>query len=92
MSIQRNYRIHDLLTFQMNHHTSVMERFMDTTEMQFSTFQTSDALGEPDFILDVGPFKPSTRPVKILDNNYRVSEDYLFLKDKRKICSLVTRS
>ena len=82
--IKRNYRIHDLLSFQLNHSTSLMERWIDNTEMQFNSFLVDEEDSKPDLVLDIGPFSRSKRPTRILDNNYRVSKDYLYLEDDRK--------
>lgn len=82
--IQRNYQIHDLLSFQLNHSTNALEQWVDSTQMQFSSFEVPSLQGQPDLIMDIGAFTPSSRPVRILDNNYRVAKDYLSLKAVRK--------
>jgi hypothetical protein len=45
----------------------------------------SEENSQPDFIVELGPFLREDRPYTILDDTYYIGENYIYLKDKRKL-------
>ena len=60
--------------------------FLADRNFEYQYFRVDDVY-EPDFVIKVGEFKPSTEDLVSIDNKYFVKDNYLFSKDRYGKCA-----
>lgn len=71
--------IHGFLTVRINQKNSF--EFIKDINHPFSFFEI-DYVGNPDIILNVGPFSPNTAGCSVVDHKYYIKEDYIYCSEK----------
>ena len=75
-----NYNIHDLLRIRVNGN----KRFDLTKNLKYAFFEVGEDVDDPDIILNIGKFKPSSKDSVIIAHKYHVKENYCYCKDNGK--------
>ncbi|WP_372824023.1 hypothetical protein [Pyrococcus kukulkanii] len=78
MVLTKNYRIHDILTIQINTQNKAK---LPGLNFPLSYFETDEDLTNPDIILNIGPFKPERNNSYVVDHKYYIKENYLYCSD-----------
>lgn len=85
--IQRTYSIHGIVNFSIEIKSGILKQYFDNTQKQFLSFQV-ESIGnnqELDFSAEIGTFQASQENDSyILDDNYRIADNYLFFRGRRK--------
>ncbi len=78
------YQIHDFINFSIQNNSNFLKKLIDTTKVSFENYEVESIIGDCDFKVEIGPFKSNQNGRKILDDNYHINKNFLFLSDKWK--------
>lgn len=82
--IEKNYSIHDIVTFKIVNKTKFFERYFCDLDIAYKNFESEEE-DDPDFVLYLGNFVPNIKNCYIQDDRYYIRKDYFYCKDSRKI-------
>lgn len=75
---QLNYNIHDLLTVKIQGSGGRDP----TRNLRYSYFAIAEDPGEPDILLNIGPFEPQHNGAEAIAHKYYVKENYFYCAEK----------
>jgi hypothetical protein len=76
---KKYYNVHDIIKFNIEIN-SPFEKLFGNTELQYRSFEVN-SVDSIDFSIYIGHFNPDTQDCHILDDNYYIKSNYLYVKN-----------
>ena len=78
--IEKNYSIHDIVTFKIINKTNFFHKFVSNLDIGYKNFEVKN-LTNTDFTVHLGDFIPSNQDCYILDDKYYIRKNYVYCKE-----------
>jgi hypothetical protein len=78
------YQMHNFVRFSIQNNSNLFKKIIDSSKISFENYEVGSVLDDCDFKVKIGPFKSDHNGWKILDDNYHINKNFLFIRDNRK--------
>lgn len=77
--IEKNYSIHGIVNFKV-----IANNISKRMDIEYKNFESNN-IDNPDFIVQLGDFKPLNDNCIIIDNKYHIKQNYFYCEDSYKM-------